>query len=234
MTESGVRRADQPAGPRPGGRGGAGAPVRRLLAAVAVLVAALAAPLATALPAAAHNVLVSSDPADGSQLDAPPTSVTLTFDQPVQNFEPVVVVTGPDGQSVDVGTPEVASTSVTATVGALPAAGAYTVAYRIVSADGHPVQGQIGFQLVQTTAPTTDSVTTTAPTSSAPTSSSVSSPSATDPSTTPSTTAAVTPAAQDSSGGLAGWIWVVLAVAAVVVVVAVVLILRRPSGPPRS
>jgi len=76
----------------------------------------LAAGVGLAGPAAAHNVLTSSDPTDGSTLQAAPTTVRLTFDQPVQDFEPVVTVIGPDGNRYESGAPEVDSTVVTAGV----------------------------------------------------------------------------------------------------------------------
>jgi len=98
---------------------------RRLLTRLAVLVLLmLATGIGLAGPAAAHNVLISSDPADGSTLQTAPTTVRLTFDQPVQNFEPVVTVLGPDGQRYESGTPQVDSNVVTNTIGALPSAGA--------------------------------------------------------------------------------------------------------------
>ena len=120
---------------------------RALLRVGAVLAVLLTALLGLAGPAAAHNVLISSNPTDGSTLDAAPQTVTLTFDQPVQDFEPVVVVTGPDGAEYQSGTPVIAGTGVEMALAGLPVAGAYTVAYRIVSTDGHPVQGQLVFQL---------------------------------------------------------------------------------------
>ncbi|HEY4152665.1 MAG TPA: copper resistance protein CopC, partial [Pseudolysinimonas sp.] len=48
-------------------------------AVLATLLLAVAAVLGVAAPAAAHAVLVSSDPADGSRLDASPAQVTLHF-----------------------------------------------------------------------------------------------------------------------------------------------------------
>ena len=107
--------------------------------------------------AAAHDVLLSSDPADGSTLQAAPTTVTLTFDQPVQDFEPVVTVTGPDGQSYQSGSPTVDSTVVTNAIGPLTAAGEYVIAYRVVSADGHPVVGEVKFQFTGAPAPAASS-----------------------------------------------------------------------------
>ncbi len=120
---------------------------RQLIRLTVVAVLTAVAAIGLAAPASAHNVLLSSNPADGAVLQTSPTTVQLTFDQPVENFEPVVSVLGPDGQRYESGTPQVDSTEVTAGVGALPGAGDYVIAYRVVSADGHPVQGEIRFRL---------------------------------------------------------------------------------------
>jgi methionine-rich copper-binding protein CopC len=96
--------------------------------------------------ASAHDVLISSSPADGAALAKAPTSMTFTFDQPVQNFDPVVSLVGPDGRQYATGTPTISGNTVTGTVGTGPA-GAYTAAYRIVSADGHPVTGEVHFSM---------------------------------------------------------------------------------------
>ena len=79
-------------------RAGHRQPPRRLTRLLVLMVLTLAAGVGLAGPAAAHNVLISSDPTDGSTLQTAPTTVKLTFDQPVQNFEPIVAVLGPDGQ----------------------------------------------------------------------------------------------------------------------------------------
>ena len=113
--------------------------------AVLVLAVTLLATLGLAGPASAHASLIGSDPADGAVLQTAPTTVTLTFDDNLANFEPVVTVTGPDGTAYQTGT---------ATVdGARRAARfrpyrprAYTIAYRVVSDDGHPVEGTVTFE----------------------------------------------------------------------------------------
>ena len=111
-------------------------PLPRQLSRLLVLILlTLAAGVGLAGPAAAHNVLTSSDPTDGSTLQTAPTTVRLTFDQPVQDFEPVVTIIGPDGQRYESGAPQIDSTVVTTGVAALPVAGAYSIAYRIVSAE---------------------------------------------------------------------------------------------------
>ena len=115
---------------------------RAAVAAVAVVVVAVG----LAGPASAHDVLISSNPADGATLATVPTSLTFTFDQPVQNFDPVVSLVGPDGRQYATGTPAISGNVVTGTVGTGPS-GAYTAAYRVVSADGHPVSGEVHFSM---------------------------------------------------------------------------------------
>lgn len=172
--------------------------VRALLRRLAVAaVLAVLVGVGLAAPASAHNVLISSDPAEGSTLAKVPTSLAFTFDQPVQNFDPVVSLIGPDGRQYATGTPTVSGNVVTGNVGTGPA-GAYTGAYRVVSADGHPVTGQVHFSVSVSGGATGAAV-----------------------------SGAVGPSAASSSG-LSGWLWAALAVAAVLIVAAAVLLLRRP------
>ncbi|MFG6191333.1 copper resistance protein CopC [Nonomuraea sp. JJY05] len=118
--------------------------MRRLLT---VLLLAFAAAGIAPPAAQAHNVLVSSDPKDGATLPAAPARVTLVFDQAVRQGYAQVGVTGPDGSSWADGSAEVAAERVSVRVKPLPSGGAYTVGYRILSADGHPVTGKISFTL---------------------------------------------------------------------------------------
>ncbi|WP_028938489.1 copper resistance CopC family protein [Pseudonocardia spinosispora] len=97
----------------------------------------------------AHNVLVNSDPVNGSSVAAGPAKVTLKFDLPVQQSFSTVTVLGPDGLHYEGGPSQVDGNSVSAPVNPLGAAGKYTVGYRIVSDDGHPVSGSISFTLTQ-------------------------------------------------------------------------------------
>ncbi len=117
-------------------------PRRRVLAA-AFLVAALLA-LLGALPAAAHARLLSSTPADGSTVRTLPENVELVFSENIDaRLAQVVIedsagaVVGRDvqvrGPAVEIPSPKT-----------LPA-GPVTVRYRVVSADGHPIAGQIAF-----------------------------------------------------------------------------------------
>jgi methionine-rich copper-binding protein CopC len=154
-------------------------------------------------PAGAHDRLVSSDPADGVVLDAPPASVTLQFSGEVLPTGAQVVLTDASGADVGAGAPQVAGTAVTAALPADLAAGAYTVAWRVVSSDGHPIEGTLGFTLAGGAAP---SPTTPTPTPTLTTDASPSA-AATDPAAaTPSAAAAAAPHAGHGATGT----WVVV------------------------
>jgi copper resistance protein C len=118
-----------------------------------------------AVPASAHNSLISSNPTNDASLATGPQTIVLTFDQPVQEGEGLnsVAVTGPDGNEWQGGAATVDSNVVTAPVRELGPTGVYTIGYRIVSADGHPVSGQVKFTLTTagngTPAPVTDAKT---------------------------------------------------------------------------
>jgi methionine-rich copper-binding protein CopC len=170
---------------------------------VAVLLAALTT-LAGATPALAHNVLVSSNPANGARLDTAPQQVSFTFDQPIQNFDPALKVFGPNGNEFTTAAPTVQGDTVSAPIAAGPA-GDYRAAFRIVSSDGHPVTGEITFTRTHAAAGTA----TGAPTSAA------------DPDVNATD-------ATGSPGGLGVWLWVIVGAAAVLVVIAIVIALRRP------
>ncbi|MEU3458066.1 copper resistance CopC family protein [Micromonospora sp. NPDC006766] len=119
---------------------------------VATLLAALAVLLAPASPAAAHNALRAATPAQDSRLTAPPTQITLEF---LQNLSPsftTIVLTDAGQRKIPTGEPVVAGATGTVTISQPLANGTYTVAYRVVSADGHPVQGSYSFTVADPTA----------------------------------------------------------------------------------
>ena len=142
------------------------------LAGAAVIAAALLG--WAAAPAAAHSELVSSDPANGASLPAAPPTATLTFNEDIAGeFTSVAVTIGsaaPAPAAATTAGPAV-TVDLAAALAALPAdtpgqSGpvAWTVAYRVVSADGHPIQGQVGFTAPLPAAPTPTPAPSEAPT----------------------------------------------------------------------
>ncbi len=117
--------------------------------AVAVVVGAAAAVLLAILasgPAAAHAVLVGTDPQDGTVLDAPPDALTLTFNEPVQVVPGGTTVLAADGTPVDVDVAAV-DDALVVTPGTTLGDGTYVVSWRVVSLDTHPVAGAFTFSV---------------------------------------------------------------------------------------
>lgn len=103
----------------------------------------LAAPLGTAAPAHAHDELIDQqivlDEADGSA-----EAVALTFSNDVLDVGTEIVVTGPEGDATD-GAPVTNGPDVTQALADDLALGDYQVAWRVVSSDGHPIDGTFEF-----------------------------------------------------------------------------------------
>jgi len=104
-----------------------------------------------AAPAAAHNRLVSSSPADSSTLKAPPRQVRLVFAENVTAIGAVVRVVGSTGD-VSTGAVSVRGRTVTQSLLAGLAPDTYFVGWRVSSADGHPVSGEFRFTLPRSAA----------------------------------------------------------------------------------
>ena len=121
--------------------------MRRVVSMVLAAGVAVAALLLGAAPAWAHSQLEGSNPANGTSVATPPSSVSLTFNEDVQPGFTVMTLIGPDGKDYHTG--DVTETDQTVRVGALPLgpAGQYQIGYRVVSADGHPVSGKTTFTL---------------------------------------------------------------------------------------
>ncbi|CAB4876833.1 unannotated protein [freshwater metagenome] len=113
-----------------------------LLAALPIALAAL--PLAA--PAAAHTDLASSTPVDGAYLSVAPSRVVLEFESALLPETVNVSILDSQGALVTEVDPDVADATVSIAWPASLPAGDYSLAYRVVSGDGHPVTGEIGFR----------------------------------------------------------------------------------------
>ena len=94
--------------------------------------------------ASAHAQLESSDPAAQSVLLIAPTQVVLHFGEPVTVDAGSLRVLGPDGRRIDNGGThhlEGDSRAIASTLPPRLPKGTYVVAWRVISADAHPVHG---------------------------------------------------------------------------------------------
>lgn len=198
------------------------------LSLLTLLVTGLLMALTVANPphAHAHNDLVSSVPADGGTVASLPTTASLVFSEPLGTTGLQVAIT--DG----VGTPVaglaasgVADATLTQELPTSMTPGRYTLAYRVVSVDGHPVGGTITFTVDAAAAPTTSpaSPSATASTATRGTPTASTAPTAGTPPMTSQATAAT-----GSDNGVHWW-WLVIAVA-VVLGLGLTLARRRRRG----
>lgn len=164
-----------------------------------LLAVILGAAMVLAPPASAHTRLKEASPAVGSTV-APPDRIILTYADPV--IVPAVVVTDAAGGRHEAGKAQAVDNKVTQPIGSTLQPGAYTVAWRVVASDGHPVTGVYKFTVKGTPG--------AVPLPSAP-------------------AAGPGPAGDDASAGT-GWWWIGLAVVVVAGVAAGVALLRRRSG----
>jgi copper transport protein len=135
-----------PAGIEPGVARAVTALLRRLVVALAVTAIALVALAGTA---SAHAVLESTSPAAGAVLDQPPKQVTLVFGEPVEVSLGSIRLFDGGGKEISISPPSHPGGTGSLVTSDLPtlANGAYVVAWRVVSADSHPVDGAFTFQV---------------------------------------------------------------------------------------
>lgn len=125
----------------------AGSDRRPLAAVLLALLTALFMLVSTVQPAAAHDEMISSDPESGAALEASPEALTLTFSGNVMDIGREVRVTDSTGES------QVAQESTVdrqKLIQPLDNPGStedetYTVVWRVVSEDGHPIEGTFDY-----------------------------------------------------------------------------------------
>lgn len=109
--------------------------------------------LASAQPAAAHDQLIETSPAASSTVAVAPPALTLRFSSEVMDISNEVVVRDPSGNVVLDAQGVVDGMLVSAPLPPDLGAGTYTVAWRVVSRDGHPIQGTFDFSIGAPSAP---------------------------------------------------------------------------------
>jgi len=121
-----------------------GAAARR---AGAILLAALLCAwgaVGVASPAAAHASLLRTDPADGAELAAAPTTTTLEFSEPVSIGAAGLRLFSADGDPIEL-TARAVDGTVTAALPSLADDARYIIAWQVVSSDAHVIAGTIAF-----------------------------------------------------------------------------------------
>jgi copper transport protein len=101
--------------------------------------------------ASAHASLVEMQPGSDRSVDASPTEVRLIFNEGVTITPDAIRVFDPAARQLDGIVAHDAGTVVSAELPQLTADGSYTVAWHVVSADGHPIRGAYLFHLREAT-----------------------------------------------------------------------------------
>lgn len=124
-------------------------PIGRGLRRFLVIAMTTMACFSLAVPATAHSDLVSSSPGEGESFRQPPRTVRLEFNEdvigeftklqlrPGPQRPPHALTTRAKGNRVSARIPAAALTS--------GRTGSWKLSYRVVSADGHPISGDIDF-----------------------------------------------------------------------------------------
>jgi methionine-rich copper-binding protein CopC len=115
--------------------------MRTLIFLASIFVVALGMPAARA-----HAFLDHATPAGGSTVAAPPQELSLSF---TQNLEPsfsTVEVTGPSGDRIDQGKPQISGNTMRVGLKA-SGPGTYHVHWHALSVDTHTTQGSFAFHV---------------------------------------------------------------------------------------
>jgi copper transport protein len=98
----------------------------------------------------AHAELVSTTPENGAHLDAAPDEIVLTFSEPVGIVEGGTSLHAGDVEP-QVLTPRAEGATIIVPLGEKLDDGAFTVQWRVISADSHPISGTVSFTVGDTT-----------------------------------------------------------------------------------
>lgn len=200
---------------------------RRSAAPRAILVGLVTAValLLGASTASAHDTVIGTAPGDGETLTTAPTQVTVETSAVPQSIGSRMVITASDGTVLFDGEPTIADRVASVELPAV-ANDSYQVAWRLVSSDGHPIDGTFGFvvddpaAVAPTEDPTTDAATPTAEETTAP--------ATTDAAPSEDSTTA-TAADTSDDGSSTSWIPVALIVVVIAGLVLLVLFRRRSA-----
>lgn len=92
-----------------------------------------------------HAQLLSTDPAENAVLEAAPSQVTLTFNEPVSPL--TLTLIGPDGSALNVTGQTTGGEIVSVQLPSGMASGTHVLSWRVVSTDGHPIGSSLVFAI---------------------------------------------------------------------------------------
>lgn len=116
--------------------------IRQSLTVVVLVTLALLAPVSAA---SAHDSLTGTNPKDGQTVKVMPDVIDMTFSSMPLAIGTKVLVEDAGGKDWAVGDVKIVDNVVSQSVSPDAPGGEYTVIWRVVSSDGHPIEGTFGF-----------------------------------------------------------------------------------------
>lgn len=120
-------------------------PIRQLVSFLLGALILSAALLGTIAPASAHDAAESSSPASGATLPTPPEKVSVTFSKNPLALGSQIAVNDAAGTNWADGGVEIVDNVVSQKLKSGAPAGMFTVVWRVVSSDSHPIEGSFTF-----------------------------------------------------------------------------------------
>jgi methionine-rich copper-binding protein CopC len=120
-------------------------PIRQLLSALFSALFVAAAVLFAATPASAHDTAESSSPAQGATVATPLEKVSITFNKDPLALGSQIQVKDAAGTNWAEGAVEIVDNVASQKLRAGAPAGEFTVVWRVVSSDSHPIEGTFKF-----------------------------------------------------------------------------------------
>ncbi|MGH3679382.1 MAG: copper resistance CopC family protein [Natronosporangium sp.] len=122
-------------------------------------------PMTAVAPAAlAHDEIVGTSPANEETVAAAPEEVRIEFSEQTRPTSGEGTISGPGGDRMEAGPARLDGTTLVIPMRDTTDSGRFTVEFSVVSSDGHPVSGSIGFEVTEpppattTAAPATSKV----------------------------------------------------------------------------
>lgn len=128
----------------------------RIVPVLGVLFASLALVLSAVMPASAHDELLRSTPGNGEALKAAPPFIGLQFSEPPLKNGAKMRASTESGTQITLTNLRIAGSTVLADWPAKLPGGTYTIAWRVVSSDGHPQTGTFSFSYTVSGVPSPD------------------------------------------------------------------------------
>jgi copper resistance protein C len=119
--------------------------IRQLLSVLVGAVLFAAVVLFAAGPASAHDAAESSSPAQGATVATPPEKVSITFNQDPLAMGSQIQVKDAAGTNWAEGAVEIVDNVASQKLREGAPAGQFTVVWRVVSSDSHPIEGSFTF-----------------------------------------------------------------------------------------